>query len=176
MTKTVFLLVPMLLGPMLLGCLLPHAADAREIAVYPAESCGIGPDGGYKRLAIRFDLSRLKKPSSITRATLHLTGKLPSVAIEVRPILTQWGGMNLAVLKREAEPIWTEAELKQPGSKISQGYWQFGDPNWKWATRGIKKWKTDGGDLAPVVAIIQPQSSEQPSSVDITKGTSNNNF
>jgi len=167
MTKTVLLMTPLLLIPLLFGCLLPHAADAEEIAVYPVESCGIGPDGGSNRLAIRFDLSQLQKTRSMTRATLYLTGKLPSEAIEVRPILTQWGGMHPAVLKREAEPIWTEAELKQPGSKISQGYWQFGDPNWNWAVRGIKKWKTSGGDLAPAVATLE--SSRQALGVDITK-------
>ena len=69
--------------------------------------------GATRRVAVRFDLSRLGKGARIDRATLHLGEMKPSQPVEIRPATTAWGYNSPAYMDREKRGIWTEADLKR---------------------------------------------------------------
>jgi len=141
-----------------LACLAGQAVAAENAAARldPAERCDVHEWQSNWRVAVRFDLARVRNLDKVSRATLHLGGKAPATPVEVRPITTDWGGLSAAFKKRELEGVWRPEDLNRPDWTVASEMWLLGEADWTWAVRGVAKWRTPGGDFGPVAATVKP--------------------
>ncbi len=144
--------------------LLAASGEKTSVTVYHSE---LRRYGWGRRVALRFDLTRLKKGARINRATLHLGGVKPSQPMEIRPATTAWGYSSPDYVKREKKGIWTEEDLKKYGGNVIQDIFRAGDPEWAWSVYGVSKWKTAGGDFGPSAGTLKPEKGA--GSVEITR-------
>ena len=113
-------------------------ADEVGLTVHPAESV---PFAYSRQLLVRFDLGRARNAEKIRKATLSLSGSSPlPVAVEVRPITTQWGGATPEFVKREREGVWRKQDLERHGYEVCRDLFRLGDPIGEWASLEAKKW------------------------------------
>ena len=140
------------------------AAQVQEHRFHTSELVRVG---WGRRILLRFDLSSIKNPERISKATLHLTGREPAGPVEVRPITTGWGGTSEAFKTVEKQGVWNERRLGLPGYKAIVEVFHLGETDWDWAVIGARRWNTPGGDLGATAATAT--KSDAGWTADITR-------
>jgi Heparinase II/III-like protein len=140
------------------------SGERTSLTVYHSE---LRSYGWGRRVALRFDLTGLKKGARIDRAMLHLSGMKFSQSVEINPAITAWGCSSPDYLKSEKQGIWTQDDLKKYGGSVVRDIFRRGAPEWAWSVFGVSRWKTAGGDFGPSIGTLKPENGT--GSLEITR-------